>query len=368
MQSSARVNAALKSSLTKARHNMHTQKFELETVTHTKSVAEIRNLLKTMNDCSDHLPVMHRECVTATWNMLKQCSVELDQAGTVTKTNNGFNRSENLAEYQTRLISNLCEIGKLASTHNSDSANMPVSVLCLQEITSHALDPLEMDKQLRAHGFTICRNPEKNEDHLIQECTEKKDEILVMAYDYKKVSYLQSYAIPAAILSVTQANEARFQAAKFRDKATQEVFVVVNAHQNWDAVNVTHTNESEPSSNHDVMHILEHFHKRGLPCIITGDFNTTNIPLPSENGKIVIAKNANMCWNFKTVGYQLDSCDHIVMNEKYYRELLPAMKLKRLTQQETWIDAPKLVSTQQSTYEPTDSLAAEQEIRHVYRL
>jgi hypothetical protein len=368
MQSSARVNAALKSSLIKARQYMHAQKFAFETVTHTNSVSEIRNLLKTMNDCSDHLPVMHRDALTATWNMLKQCSVEENEVGIVIKTNNGFNRGESPAEYQARLISNLGDIGKLASAQTSDLANIPVTVLCLQEITSDALKPIDIDQQLRASGFTIYRNPEQVEAHLIQECTEKKDEILVTAYDYNKVACLESYSIPASILSTTQANEARFQATKFMDKATQQVFVVVNAHQNWDAVNVTHANESEPSSNHDVMHILDYFQKLGLPCIITGDFNTTNIPLPTENGKIVIGKNANMCWNFKTAGYQLDSCDHIVMNEKYYREFLPNMRQNLLIQQETKLDTPKVIDQQPNHPTPAGSPEKAPETCHFSRL
>jgi hypothetical protein len=249
----------------------------------------------------------------------------------VLETNNGFNRNEDAEAYKKRLIDNLMHLGVLVKSHNSHPSNVPVSVLCMQEITPGALTPAEMESLFNHHHFTMRCGDEKEtkpEQYLTQECTEKKNELLAIAYDPSKVKFVELCALPAH-LSKVQRDENRFQAVKFFDKKTKQEFVAVNVHQNWGAVNASHAGDASLSpATKDIAILLEHFYKMGVACIITGDFNTNNIKLSAEAGKIIIGKNANMFWDLAKGVYQSDSCDHIIMNEKYCREFLPALQHK----------------------------------------
>jgi hypothetical protein len=298
-------------------------KFEVQVVSHANDVDEIVKILEKNGNCSDHLPVTHFEVMTLTWNMLKKCRVLIDSdSRRVVSTNNGFNINEDIDSYKMRLKKNLSYVVNLVSSYNENPFCLPISVLCLQEITADALSLDEIDELLQVNHFTV-----KASDgyYLAQKCGSRKDELLMMAYDPRKITYVGSYPL-SEIDGLAQMSEARFQAIKFLDQLTQIEFVILNLHQNWRMVNTVDDMKEEPAGVEDIYYILQYFQKMEIPCIITGDFNTKKIKLPKEAGKIVIGLNANMFWNLEKGQYQLDSCDHIIMNEMYVRKVLPILQ------------------------------------------
>lgn len=303
------------------------KKFEVAVVTHAKDADEIKKALSSEGDRSDHKAIASDESIALTWNTLKRCHVDLDVSGKVLLTNNGYNKKEDFLTYKKRLEGNLIYIGQLAQALSKSSTQLPISVLCLQEVSTDVLKPEEIDALLKKNQFTIRAGKDsKSEEYLVKICTEKKNELLVTAYDPEKVKYIEICALPATISEI-QIHENRILAVKFFDKTIEKEFVVVNVHQNSAAVNVAQDEAKSSSAVFDVAHLLEHFQKMNIACIVTGDFNTKTIPLSEEAGKMILNLNANIYWDLHSQSFQPDSCDHIIMNEKYYREFMPYLRV-----------------------------------------
>lgn len=261
---------------------------------------------------SDHFPITDEDALTLSWNTLQQCEIYKNEKSVF--CNNGFGKVEDKKEYQQRRARLLAHLtGKLVCSINDAVDKVPVRVICLQEIQGS-------DKEIQASlrgDFEVARIDDK--DNTISREYGASGCRLVMLH--------RSSLEPIQLCDLSHLNldhPDRYLAVKFQDVYTKDEFVVVNVHQDFASVEIG----KKPGL---VNLKLIQVEFSGIPCIITGDFNSNNLLLKEEGGKIVKGVNTNLMWDAKVgnIKSQLGTCDHIIMNAKYRQSLLPKLGKNR---------------------------------------
>lgn len=311
---------------------------------------------------SDHALVTYPEESCITWNTLQRATVSFKDDKETGKrirdrTNNGYDMAESAIQYNSRERDVFQYLGQKIR-----SSKTPIRFACLQEITSDlknekseamgGLSQAEIETEVNKFGFT----------HIAQPYGGKKLEKLVIAYDSKRIKFVKNCEIKS--ISKQTRDEGRMQAVMFEDIATKKSFVVINVHFGWAHINVnrpgTHPKDAKlpevvraleakaaeaiqaekkaidipafksaeierinaiaeynaslesanpPPGINDPKNALEEF--KDMPVFMMGDFNKSHIRLTAETGRMVMGINANL----KDMD-ELDSCDHLIVNEE----------------------------------------------------
>jgi endonuclease/exonuclease/phosphatase family metal-dependent hydrolase len=256
---------------------------------------------------SDHLPVTDDSAITLSWNIYERGKKWSNSSDTTELfSNNGFGVEETQEEYIKRRNLCLSYITNLAKKRTEKQLSN--FVICLQEF--QPTSPDEINHVISGSGFRVAAQQKYSSAtgsvtyNLVMLYSESVEPITI--HDPEKLNALMHP-------NPENKNPNRFQAVTFRHKASGQEFVVVNLHQEFSSVALN----SKPGQC-DAYNILSSFGDK--PCIMTGDFNTKEIMLPSHaEGKLIIGENTNTIWDIfnKQSKSELGSCDHILMNPAY---------------------------------------------------
>lgn len=260
---------------------------------------------------SDHLPMHDSDSIVMSWNTLQRCtSRKAVNNGEVTVFNNGFCKVESEDDYRTRTAGLLAWLThEYVSSVNNSPGQAPVKIICLQEMEAGEDD---IEKHL-SNGFRIARlggKPGSISHKYAKQC----QLVMLHSADVEPVEKCD-------LSSLNLVKAERYQAVRFRHAQTKTDFIVVNVHQDWAAVE-----RGDKPGLGNLKLIQKLF--AAVPCIITGDFNTSNMPLDEEAGKLIRGENTNLvCASpLDKVQESLGACDHIILNQCYCSGFLPALR------------------------------------------